>query len=255
MIIRSRYPIIILAAFVLTTLAILSHTPVSAQSPPLPPMVLAGTAWLDEELVPPGTLIEAMQGNVRISRTTARNDGRFGPLQVPQPTGVGPVYFLIDGQRADVEMPWRAGFLQPNLQLRTGSGVQPTPAPGATATPEPATPASPSQPVAPTAVVAVGPAGPQGERGPAGPAGPQGPIGPPGEPGLQGPAGPQGEQGTEGEQGPRGRQGETDGYGLYTLVAAGLAVLLALVALILSIVTMSRRNRPAAAAPGNQDPG
>lgn len=250
----ARWLIVVIAVISLALLGVLSHATVSAQSPPLPPTVLAGTAWLDGELVPPGTLIEAMQGEVRISRTTARNGGRFGPLQVPQPSGVGPVYFLIDGQRADEEMTWQAGFLQPNLELRAGRGARPAPGPEATATPRPAATATPAHPVAPTAQVVAGPAGPRGERGPAGPPGPPGPAGPQGEPGPPGPAGPEGEVGPEGEEGPRGRKGETDGYGLYTLAAAGVAVLLALVALILAIVALMRRNRP---VPGsnNQDPG
>jgi hypothetical protein len=233
----------------LTLAGAFSLTTVSAQSPPLPPAVLGGTAWLDGQLVPPGTLIQAMQGDTQLSRVTARNNGRFGPLQVPRPPGVGPVYFLVDGQRANIEMNWRAGFLQADLQLRAGLGAQPTPGPAATATPQPTSTARPGQPVAPTPAMVAGPAGPRGERGPAGP---QGSAGPQGEPGLQGPAGPQGEQGPEGEEGPRGRKGESDGYGLYTLAAAGVAVLLALAALILAIVALSRRNRP---APGEENPG
>ncbi len=251
--IKARWLIIAVPVCLAMLIGALAHASVSAQSPPSPPTVLGGTAWLDGELVPPGTLIEAMQGDVRLSRITTRNNGRFGPLQVPKPPGVGPVYFLIKGQRADVEMTWRAGFLQANLELRAGLGAQPAPGPAATATPRPTTPGT-GQTVAPTPVMVPGPAGPRGERGPAGPPGPPGPQGPQGEPGLMGPAGQQGEPGPEGEEGPRGRKGETDGYGLYTLAAAGLAVLLALVALILAIVALTRRNRPAAGS-GNQEPG
>jgi hypothetical protein len=247
--IKWRWLVFVMAFVSLTLLGALSYSTVSAQSPPLPPAVLGGTAWLDGQLVPPGTLIQAMQGDTQLSRVTARNNGRFGPLQVPRPPGVGPVYFLVDGQRANIEMNWRAGFLQADLQLRAGLGAQPTPGPAATATPQPTSTARPGQPVAPTPAMVAGPAGPRGERGPAGP---QGSAGPQGEPGLQGPAGPQGEQGPEGEEGPRGRKGESDGYGLYTLAAAGVAVLLALAALILAIVALSRRNRP---APGEENPG
>ena len=238
--IKARWLLYSAGLFLLVTLAANSHGTVSAQSPPLPPTVLAGLAWLDGQLVRPGTLIEAMQGDVRLSRTTARNDGRFGPLQVPEPPGVGPVYFRIDGQRADVEMTWQSGFLQADLELRAGLGVQP--APGATATPQPTSTEMPAPTMAPTAVAVPGPAGPAGERGPGGPPGPPGPQGQPGPPG---PVGPQGEPGPEGGEGPPGDQGESDGYGLYTLIAAVVAVLLALAALILSIVALSRRNRPA----------
>ena len=230
--IRARWLVLVLPVGLAILFGAFAHATVLAQSPPSPPTVLAGTAWLDGQLVPPGTLIEAMQGDVRLSRITARNDGRFGPLQVPEPPGVGPVYFLIKGQRANVEMDWQAGFLQADLELRAGIGGGPAP----TATPTPM-----SQPTATPAPVAVpGPAGPRGERGPSGPPGPPGAAGAQGQPG---PAGPQGEAGQAGEEGPRGQQGESEGYGLYTLVAAVIAVLLALAALILSIMAFSRRAR------------
>ena len=241
-----RFALAVLMLMLTFLLAALPDAIVSAQSPPLPPTVLGGTAWLDGELVPPGTLIQAMQGNTELQRITVRTNGRFGPLQVRQPPGNGPVYFLIGGHRADNEMNWQPGFLQAGLELRAASTARPVPA--ATAAPRPAATASPAQPVSPTAVTV---AGPRGERGPAGPAGPQGatgPAGPPGEPGTPGLQGPQGERGAEGEEGPRGRRGETSGYGLYTLVAAAVAVLLALAALIVAIVALSRRNRSTSAA-------
>ena len=228
--IGARRPVFVLAAFLVVLLGLFAHTTVSAQSPPSPPTVLGGTAWLDGELVPPGTLIEAMQGDVRLSRITTRNDGRFGPLQIPKPPGDGPVYFLVKGQRANVEIEWRAGFLQAGVELRAGAGAGPAIA--ATATPRPAATPSGAQSVTPTAVMMPGPAGPRGERGPSGPPGPPGPPGPQGEPGAIGPVGPQGEPGSEGEEGPRGRQGEAAENGLYILAAAGIAALLALAALV-----------------------
>ena len=234
---KARLLIFFLSVCVVTVFGTLGQGAVSAQSPPSPPTVLAGTAWLDGQLVPLGTLIEAMQGDTRLSRTTAKNDGRFGPLQVPKPPGIGPVYFVIDGQRADVEMEWRAGFLQADLELRAGLGGGPAPAPTPTAAPTPA------QPVAPTAVMARGPAGPRGEPGPAGPPGSPGPAGPQGDPGPAGSAGPPGAEGPAGGEGPRGQPGESEGYGLYTLIAAIVAALLALVALVISIIALTRGNR------------
>ena len=71
----------------LTLVGAFSLTTVSAQSPPSPPTVLAGTAWLDGQLVPPGTVIQAMQGDMELSHVKARNNGRFGPLKVKQPGG------------------------------------------------------------------------------------------------------------------------------------------------------------------------
>ena len=261
--IKARWPVFVLVVASLAFLTALPNLPASAQAPNLPPMVLAGTAWLNGELAPTGAAIQAMQGDTEINRITVRPNGRFGPLQVRQPRGRGPIHFLVDGQRADVEMDWRSGFLQANLELRAPSAGQPaataTPRPLATATPRPATTATgrsaATQGSAPTAVAI---AGPPGERGPAGPPGRQGatgPAGPPGEPGPPGPVGPQGEPGPEGEEGPRGRTGEPAGYDLYSLGAAGVAGLLALVALILSIVALLRRSRPASApAPPSPPP-
>ena len=235
--IKLRWLIFGLSVCVVTLMGTLTHTAVSAQSPPAPPTVLAGAAWLDGQLVAPGTLIEAMQGTTRLSRITARQDGRFGPLQVPEPPGEGPVYFVIDGQRADVEMTWRAGFLQADLELRAGLGGGPAPQVEPTATPTPA------QPVTPTVAAIAGPAGPRGEPGPAGPPGPQGPAGQPGQPGQAGSIGPQGAQGPAGETGPRGLPGDPAGDGPYALIAAVIAALLALAALVVSIVALTRINR------------
>ena len=234
---KARWLVFVLSVCVATVFGTLAHSVVSAQSPPSPPTVLAGTAWLDGQLVPPGTLIEAMQGDTRLSRVTARNDGRFGPLQVPKPPGIGPVYFLIDSQRADVEIEWRAGFLKADLELRAGLGGGPAPQIDPTAAPTPA------QPVAPTAAMVPGPAGPRGERGPSGPPGPPGAAGPQGQSGPAGPAGAQGEAGSQGAEGPRGQQGDSGGYGVYALTAAIVAALLALAALVISIVALTRSNR------------
>lgn len=261
--IEARWLIFVMAILSLATFSALAYSPASAQAPALPPMVLAGTAWLEGELAPAGAVIQAMQVNTELGRTMVRAGGRFGPLRVSQPHGQGPVHFLVEGQRADVEKTWVSGFLQADLELRAPSAAQPA----ATATPRPAPTATaraaPTQRPAPTpAPVAI--AGPRGERGPVGPAGPQGETGPPGPAGSPGPAGPagsQGEEGPPGEEGPRGRKGESDGYGLYTLAASGVAALLALAALVLSIVALSRRNRPAAtsatepSAPASAIPG
>ena len=247
--IQSRWLIVVPAVITLTLLTALPNLPASAQAPNLPPMVLAGTAWLEGDLATAGVVIQAMQEDTELSRITVRSNGRFGPLQVRQPPGRSPVYFLVDGQRADVEMNWRSGYLQADLELRAPAAGQPA----ATATPRPrpaptatARPAPTPQP-APTAMAI---AGPPGERGPAGPAGPQGasgPPGPPGGPGPPGPEGPAGERGPEGEEGPRGRaaKSESEGYDLYALIGSGAAGLLALLALILAIVALLSRRRPA----------
>ena len=158
-----------------------------AQAQPLPPAVLAGTAYLDGTPAPSGTVIRAMQGNTELAKVSVRGNGRFGPLQIRQPSGTGPVYFLIGDVRASYELNWSSAFLKADVELRAASGV-----------PSPTTSLPTNTPVS---------QGPQGAIGPAGPPGPQGVIGPAGPPGPQGaigPAGPPGPQDAIGPEGPAG---------------------------------------------------
>ena len=219
-----------------------------AQAQPLPPAVLAGTAYLDGP-APSGTVIRAMQGNTELAKVSVRGNGRFGPLQIRQPSGTGPVYFLIGDVRASYELNWSSAFLKADVELRAASGV---PSPTTSLTPVSQGPQGaigPAGPPGPQGVIGpAGPPGPQGAIGPAGPPDPQGaigPAGPPGEPGPPGPEGSRGQRGPEGEEGPRGRTGESSDYGLYTLGAAAIAVLLALSALVVAILALSKRSRPA----------
>ncbi|MDE2959438.1 MAG: hypothetical protein OXU28_05230 [Chloroflexota bacterium] len=249
--IQTRWLIVIPAVITMTLLTVLPSSPASAQAPNLPPMVLAGTAWLEGVPATAGAVIQAMQGDTELSRITVRANGRFGPLQVSQPRGRGPIHFLVNGQRADVEMSWTSGFLQADLELRAPSAGQPAATATPTPRPVPTATARPTPTQAPEPAAVAGPPGERGPAGPPGPAGPQGasgPAGSPGEPGPPGPEGPQGERGPEGEEGPRGRSVEPENdYDLYTLGAAGIAALLALVALALAIAALARRSRPAPA--------
>ena len=239
--INARWLVFVLVVSLLTASAALSHSTAPAQAQPLPPAVLAGTAWLDGTPAPNGTVIRAMQGNIVLSEANVRANGRFGPLQIPQPPASGPVYFLIGNIRAGYELVWRSGFLKADVELRAAGDV-----PAATATPRPA-PATLSPTSTPIRLAnsVPGPQGPQGARGPAGPPGPPGAIGPPGPYGEAGPPGPEGQRGPEGEKGPRGRTGESNDYGFYALGAAGVAALLGLAGLIVGIVALSRRSHPA----------
>ena len=239
-------------------LAWLPYATASAQAPNVPPAVLAGTAWLDGALAPPGATIMAMQGDRELARISVGADGRFGPLQINSPPSRGSVYFLVDGRRADYELTWRSGFLKADVELRAPTSAQPLP----TATPLPAATVRPTNTPAPTPapVMVAGPAGPQGPAGEPGSAGPPGPAGPQGEPGAAGPPGPQGPEGPEGpegEEGPRGRtaESESDGYGLYALGAAGVAALLSVAALVVGVIALSRSRsvRPAAAGPATEE--
>ena len=192
-------------------------------------------AWLDGRSAPSGTVIRAMQGNTELAKVSVRGNGRFGPLQIRQPSGTGPVYFLIGDVRASYELNWSSAFLKADVELRAASGV---PSPAATPCPTPPTSLPTNTPVRPENSVP-GPQGPQGARGPAGP---------PGEPGPPGPEGSRGQRGPEGEEGPRGRTGESSDYGLYTLGAAGIAVLLALSALVVAIIGVVETKPSGAAA-------
>ena len=140
-------------------------------------------AWLDGRSAPSGTVIRAMQGNTELAKVSVRGNGRFGPLQIRQPSGTGPVYFLIGDVRASYELNWSSAFLKADVELRAASGV---PSPAATPCPTPPTSLPTNTPVRPENSVP-GPQGPQGARGPAGPAGPTGcnrPGGPAGRAGA-----------------------------------------------------------------------
>jgi len=226
-------------AITLTLLAALPRAPVSAQSPNLPPAILAGAAWLASEPAPAGTVIVAMQGDTELARAVVGAGGKFGVLQISRPPASGNIYFMIGDVRADAELVWHSGMRRADLELRPKVLEQPA----AVAIPLPTAPILPANTPIP------GPPGPPGERGPAGPPGPPGERGPAGPPGPAGPAGlsgtsgetgPPGPAGPEGEEGPRGRSARSNDYGLYALGAAGIATLLALAALIVAIMALSR---------------
>ena len=130
--INARWLIFVLAVSLLTPFAALSHSTGLAQAQPLPPAVLAGTAWLDGTPAPVGV---AIPGNAEKSR-----DGRglrswkwtVWTVANPRPLDSGPVYFLIGDSRASYELTWRSGFLKADVELRAAGDV-----PAATATPRP----------------------------------------------------------------------------------------------------------------------
>lgn len=225
------YCLVIVA--IIVSLFAVSPPPTASAQAPLPPAVLAGVAWLDGQLAPPGARVVAMQGDTELTRATVRAEGKFGPLQIARPPAGGPIYFTVGGHRAERELTWRSGLLMADLELRASTSAQPTPAPPPppTATPQPTdTP--------PTPVVVQGPAGPPGEAGPPGPPGlagqpgQPGPSGPPGEPGAAGPIGP---------AGPPGDPAESGNLGLYGLIVAIIAAVLALAALVVGVMALSRR--------------
>ena len=226
----------LVAFLLLSLLTLLPQATAYAQNPM--PSILAGVAWVDGEPAQAGLLVIAMQGDLELARTPVKDGGKFGPLQIPRPTGSGPIYFLVGDARADYGFRWISGAIVPGVELRATSEA--APAVAATPTPAPvSTGVMAPRPAGPQG--ATGPTGPQGEIGPSGEIGPPGSSGPPGPPGVIGPMGPAGEAGPEGEAGPRDRAAESNNYDLYTLGAAGAGVLLAIAALGVAIMALSRR--------------
>ena len=224
-------PIIVLAI----AAAMLFPTIASAQSNHRPPAVLAGKAWLDDQLAPPGSLVAAVQGETMLAQAVVQADGTFGLLQIPQPPESEIVTFTVAGVPADYQLTWYSGQrLLIDIQARTHpatSPLQPTPTASAPAS------AGPPGPVGPA-----GPPGPAGPAGESGPPGPPGSLGPPGPTGPQGPTGADGAPGPQGNTGPRGLSSSSDDFGP---LAAGLAIIAALMgaaALALSIIAFRRTN-------------
>ena len=60
--INARWLIFVLAVSLLTPFAALSHSTSLAQAQPLPPAVLAGTAWLDGTPAPVGVAVPGNAG-------------------------------------------------------------------------------------------------------------------------------------------------------------------------------------------------
>ena len=211
-------------ALTLTMLAIAPFAIVSAQSPNIPPAVVAGTASLDGVTAPPGTPIVAMQGTTELARSVVGAGGKFGVLLIPRPPTSDPVTFMVGIAKADQTINWSSGLRTATFGLTARSGsMQPavTPGPGSTGN-----------------AGIQGPQGPQGEPGPAGPPGAQGPQGAPGSPGAAGPPGVQGPQGEAGTIGPVGPPGEVTNYGVHALWAAAIAVMLGIAGLAVGIIAL-----------------
>ncbi len=225
-------------AAILITLALLAALPwstASAQAPNRPPAIWGGLAWIDGELAPSGTPINAMQGATVLGQGVVEADGRFKPFQINQPTSGSSIIFLVGNALVPEPTRWVSGSIRLDLELQASTS----------STPEVAATPTRAAVTAPVEQGPAGPAGPQGERGPTGSQGPPGERGLPGEPGSVGPQGVTGPAGPMGEEGRRGRSAESNNYGLYALGAAGIAALLALAALVVGIVALSRRATPA----------
>ena len=208
-----------------------------------------GNAYIDGELAPNGTLVEALSSGNTVSATIvrSRSDKINYSLYVERPPRGTNLTFRVAGSHAEQQAVWKEDSITFPFDLNVASTE--VPAQGLTqgppGPPGVAGPAGQRGPVGPEG--AIGPAGPTGaagQEGPEGPGGPAGPQGPPGATGAQGPAGsdgqegPPGPQGEKGEAGLPGERGATGpagpaGGGLLAIIAlaiAGVAVLLAFIA-------------------------
>ena len=206
-----------------------------APSANLPPAFLFGTAMADGLPVGKGTMIVAMAGDQKIGSTMVMENGKFGPLELMQPTGgETTVSFMIGDRMTEYTYEWMSGgreamvMLDANLMM-----MMPEPEDGDQGPPGP-----PGVPGPAGKDGADGAAGAAGPAGPAGPAGAQGATGSQGEQGIQGPPGPPGAPGPAGSIGPAGSAGS---MGIIALIVAIVAAVIAIVA-----VVMARR-QPAGA--------
>ena len=183
--------------------ALLVGIPAAVSAQAGPPHQILGNAFIDGQLAPPGTEVQALAADgtvlqtatVRVATTTINYR-----LNVPQPSSSDrTISFKVGGYDATPSraVTWVQGDTTYPVNLTASSVAVPTPTPMPAAEPTPT----------PTPMVVRGAPGPQGPAGPAGPAGPTGDAGPAGEPGPRGPAGPAGLRGPAGPAGPPGEAG------------------------------------------------
>ena len=199
-----------------------------APSANLPPAFLFGTAMADGLPVGKGTMIVAMAGDQKIGSTMVMENGKFGPLELMQPTGGEmEVTFMVGDRMTEYTYEWMSGgreamvMLDANLMM-----MMPEPEDGDQGPPGP-----PGVPGPAGKDGADGAAGAAGPAGPSGPAGAQGSAGPQGEQGVQGPPGPPGAQGPAGSVGPAGSAGS---MGIIALIVAIVAAVIAIVAVVMA---------------------
>ena len=203
-----------------------------APSANLPPAFLFGTAMADGLPVGEGTMIVAMAGDQKIGSTMVMENGKFGPLELMQPTGgENMVSFMVGERSSEYMYEWMSGgreivMLDANLEAMVME-----PADGADGPPGP-----PGVP---------GPAGRDGAAGPAGAQGPQGPAGPAGAAGADGAQGQQGVAGPPGPPGPAGPAGAVGPAGAPSSMGI-IALIVAIVAAVIAVVAVVMARRPAA---------
>ena len=205
-----------------------------------------GNAYIDGELAPVGTLVEALSNGNTVSATIVRtrSDKINYSLYVERPHRGANLTFRVAGFHAEQQAVWEQDSITFPFDLNAASTEVPAQGlvQGPQGPPGVAGPEGQRGPVGPEG--AAGPTGPQGPPGATGAQGPTGPQGPPGATGGQGPAGSDGQEGPPGPQGEKGEAGLPGergdggpagpaGGGLLAIIAlavAGVAVLLAFVA-------------------------
>ena len=179
-----------------------------------PPATIYGTVMADGLPVPQGTMITAMVGDQKVGSAMVMEGGKFGPLQLMEPTGDSmTVEFMVGERMASFTYDWMSGGLEmedisADLMMSMEEG-------------------------------AAGPAGAAGAAGATGPAGADGADGAAGAQGAAGPQGPAGETGPAGPDGPQGVQGQVGGtggagpLGIIALIVAIVAAVIGVVAIIM----------------------
>ena len=205
-----------------------------------------GNAYIDGELAPDGTLVEALSSGNTVSATIvrSRSDKINYSLYVERPPRGANLTFRVAGSHAEQQAVWKEDSITFPFDLNAASTEVPAQGltQGPSGPPGVAGPEGQRGPVGPEGAAGpAGLAGPEGPEGPPGPAGPQGPRGatgaqgPAGSDGQEGPPGPQGEKGEAGLPGERGDGGPAGPAGgrllaIIALAIAGVAVLLAFIA-------------------------
>ena len=201
-----------------------------APSANLPPAFLFGTAMADGLPVGEGTMIVAMAGDQQVGSTMVMSNGKFGPLELMQPSGGETMVSFMVGDRASEYMyEWMSGGREIVMLDANLSAVMPEPQDGKDGAAGP-----PGPPGVPGPAGKDGSAGPAGAQGPAGPAGPAGAAGADGAQGQQGIAGPPGPPGPGGPAGAVGPAGAAGSMGIIALIVAIVAAVIAVVAVVMA---------------------
>ena len=104
----------------LAIVAMLSALPLTAFAQN-PPHVLLGTAMLNGAVPPSDTEIVAMEGGTKLGSAMTMAGGKY-TLHVMQPSGTGPITFMVAGVNAGERLTdWELGKIQDGFNLSATS--------------------------------------------------------------------------------------------------------------------------------------